>query len=98
MIMNKEAITKLVIQTISEYCESININSEVKLETALVGSNRLFDSMGLVNIIVDIESSFLDLGFDVTLTSESAMSTRLSPFRTVTSLVNFISNQLGVNE
>lgn len=96
--MNRIIIEKTVIQTISEYCKSENINIEINLETQLIGSNRILDSMGLVNIIVDIESAFMELNIEVMLTSESAMSSRLSPFRSVGSLCNFILNQLKINE
>jgi hypothetical protein len=54
--------------------------------------------MGLVNVIVDIETAFLDEDIDVSLTSEAAMSSRISPFRSIGSLCNFIARQLGVEE
>jgi hypothetical protein len=54
--------------------------------------------MGLVNVIVDIETAFLDEDVEVSLTSETAMSGRISPFRSVGSLCNFIARQLGIEE
>jgi hypothetical protein len=51
--------------------------------------------MGLVNVIIDIESRFLDEDIEVSLTSESAMSRRNSPFRTVETLADFIMEQIG---
>ena len=54
--------------------------------------------MGLVNCIVDIETSFLDEGMEISLTSEAAMSGRISPFRSVGALCIFIARQLGVME
>ena len=52
--------------------------------------------MGLVNVIVDIETAFLDEDVELSLTSEAAMSGRISPFRSVGSLCNFIARQLGL--
>ena len=64
----------------------------------LIGSARILDSMGLVNIVVDIETAFLDEDIEISLTSETAMSGRISPFRTIGSLCNFIARQLGLEE
>jgi acyl carrier protein len=96
--MNRSIIEQTVIQTISDYCSSENIDIAINFETPLIGSNRILDSMGLVNIIVDIETAFMEQNIEVTLTSESAMSSRISPFRNVASLCNFILNQLKIYE
>lgn len=96
--MDKSVIEKIVIQTITDYCISENIVTPIVLETPLIGNNRILDSMGLVNIIVDIESAFMELNIEIMLTSESAMSSRISPFRSVGSLCNFILNQLQIDE
>ena len=96
--MDKSVIEKIVIQTITDYCLSENIVTPIVLETPLIGNHRILDSMGLVNIIVDIESAFMELNVEIMLTSESAMSSRLSPFRSVGSLCNFILNQLQIDE
>ena len=96
--MNKEKINEIVISTLKDYCETNEINVELTKDTPLIGSARILDSMGLVNIIVDIETAFLDEDVNINLTSESAMSGRISPFRSVGSLCNFIARQLGIEE
>lgn len=96
--MNKESIFKLVTQVLKEYCESNGIIVEINKDTPLIGVNRVLDSMGLVNVIVDIETAFLDEDIEISLTSEAAMSGRISPFRTVGALCNFIARQLEVEE
>ena len=50
------------------------------------------------NIVVDIETAFLDEDIEISLTSETAMSGRISPFRTIGSLCSFIARQLGLEE
>ena len=52
------------------------------------------DSVGLVSTVVDIESALLEEGVDISLTSETAMSARISPFRTIGSLCSFIEREL----
>lgn len=96
--MDKNQINEIVITTIKNYCEENDIQVELTKDTPLIGSARILDSMGLVNTIVDIETAFLDEDVEITLTSEAAMSGRISPFRSVGSLCNYIARQLGVEE
>lgn len=97
-MMNKEKINEIVINILEDYCKESEIEVEINKDTPLIGSARILDSMGLVNIIVDIETAFLDEDVEVSLTSEAAMSGRISPFRSVGSLCNFIARQLGIEE
>jgi acyl carrier protein len=96
--MNKETINEIVIATIKDYCDEKEIDVVLSKDTPLIGSTRILDSMGLVNVIVDIETAFLDEDVEISLTSEAAMSGRISPFRSVGSLCNFIARQLGIEE
>lgn len=96
--MNKQRIDKIVYSVINEYCTSNNIIADINRDTPLIGSNRIMDSMGLVNTIVDIETAFLDEDVEISLTSETAMSGRISPFRSVGSLCNFIARQLNIED
>lgn len=97
--MDKKRINELVISTIKNYISEMGgVDVEVEKSTALIGNARLLDSMGLVNVLVDIETSFLDEDIEITLTSETAMSCRISPFRSVGSLCNYIARQLGIEE
>jgi len=96
--MNLLEIEGIVTNTITEYLKSNGTETVVNNNTALIGSNKILDSMGLVNVIVDIEAAFLDKDIEITLTSEAAMSARISPFRSVGSLSNFIAKQLNTNE
>ena len=83
---------------ILDYCKENDIEVEITKDTPLIGSSKIMDSMGLVNNIVDIETAFLDEDVEISLTSEAAMSGRISPFRSVGSLCNFIARQLGIEE
>jgi acetyltransferase-like isoleucine patch superfamily enzyme/acyl carrier protein len=61
------------------------------LETRLVGSQSVVDSMQLVNLIVAIEREVEDtFGVAVTLADERALSMKASPFRSVQSLADYI--------
>ncbi|MCK5277130.1 MAG: hypothetical protein KAI29_18375 [Cyclobacteriaceae bacterium] len=98
--MKKEEVFPIVIEVIENYCSEndIYLEDEIDEHTPLIGSGRILDSMGLVNIVVNIETAFLDEDIEVSLTSESAMSGRISPFRTVGALCNFVAIQLNLED
>lgn len=61
-------------------------------DTVLFGSGAKIDSLGLVNLVVATEQLInAKLGKAVTLASEKAFSQRKSPFRTVGTLIEFIT-------
>lgn len=90
----KIRLLKLLIEFINEY--QIELRKDVVLDenTRLIGTSSVFDSLELVQFIVDVES-LLDDEFDIEieLTSEKAMSRRNSPFISVNTLVNFIVDE-----
>lgn len=98
--MDKKKINEIVYKSIEDYCDAndILLDDDLSKDTPLIGSGRVLDSMGLVNVCVDIETAFLDEDVEISLTSEAAMSGRISPFRSVGSLCNFIARQLGLEE
>lgn len=96
--MDYKKIEEVVMSTIRNYCSEHSIEANIDEYTPLIGSSKIMDSMGLVNVIVDIETAFLDEDVEISLTSESAMSGRISPFRSVGSLCRFIARQLGIEE
>ena len=98
--MDKKKINEIVYKSIEDYCDAndILLDDDLSKDTPLIGSGRVLDSMGLVNVCVDIETAFLDEDVEISLTSEAAMSGRISPFRSVGSLCNFIARQLGIEE
>lgn len=95
--MDKKRILDAVVSVVSDYLDSQGIECDVNPDTTLFGDESVLDSMGLVNIVIDLESAFLDAGYEISLTSDVAMSRRQSPFRSVSSLVQFIDDQINAN-
>ncbi len=89
--MERKKIEEVVITAFHEYFETQDIQGTVDADTVLFGGEAALDSMGLVNVVIDIESFFHAEGHNISLTSERAMSRRSSPFRTVSTLVDFIA-------
>jgi acyl carrier protein len=96
-----EKITQLIFDAIDD----INAQSskeqqlEKSINTALYGEEGKLDSLGLVNFIVAVEHKIQDkLGLTITLATERAMSQKNSPFRSVQSLLNYITLLLEEND
>ena len=97
--MKIKEVKELLNETINEYFEGQEIEEKATEKTVLLGRASVLDSMGLVNVIIDIESRFLDEDIDISLTSEKAMSRRHSPVRTVATLAEYILEQIeGADE
>ena len=96
--MTRNQIEEIVLNVVKSYCESLEIDQNIDLNTQLIGRERLLDSMGLVNVIIDVESTLLENNIEISIMSETAMSNKISPFRTISSLSNFIFTNLSNNE
>lgn len=58
------------------------------------GPDSPLDSLGLVALLLDIEDALSDRGCPVVLSDERAVSQKRSPFRSVTTLVDYIGSLL----
>lgn len=92
-----EKLTQLIFDAIEEI--NVQLSEEQRLEkaltTTLYGDTGKLDSLGLVSFIVAVEQKIGDeFGFPLTLATERAMSQQHSPFRTVQSLINYITELL----
>lgn len=94
--MEKVTINDIVIKTINEYLKVMKeVEMEITGSTRLIGGNNQIESIDLVNIILDVEEAFRNNNIQISLTSEKAMSVKNSPFATISSLVDFIDNQIN---
>ncbi len=92
------------ITTIMRNClEAMNANREIPIDLnqidklALFGENGVFDSMQLVNFLLLVEEGIQDeLGHTISLTSERAVSRRVSPFQSTEHLLAFVLEELDV--
>ena len=60
-------------------------------ETCLIGQGAVLDSLGLVNLILEVEQRLeADHSVTIILADERAMSQKNSPFRSVRSLTDYV--------
>jgi acyl carrier protein len=87
-------IEDIIIRSLKELIEVLNVQMSGPLEsdTRLFGPKGALDSMGLVSLITDLEERIED-EYDISLilADERAMSQEKSPFRTVSTLAQYIS-------
>lgn len=67
--------------------------NEVDEQTRLYGDGGIFDSMGIVSLIVAVEQEIQDrYGKSVALADERALSRSSSPYRTVSTLARYAAD------
>lgn len=93
----KDDLVVLIIEMAKEILEAEGGSAaELDQDTRLFGKEGLFDSMGLVSLIVAIEQEIEDRhGRSVALADEKALSQSSSPYRTIGTLADYAAAGLG---
>lgn len=97
-MIDKSAALKMVIDAVRSQreldgeLESLGVDEDA----ILLGPEALVDSLGLVNVIIEVEQVLLDdHGISVIVVDERAMSLSNSPFRSVGSLASYLVELAG---
>lgn len=97
---NREKIQSIVLTALTEIYTQVHRGNSLTPteETVLFGRSGVLDSLGLVNLVVEVEQK-IEEEFQVTLTlaDEKAISQRHSPFRTVATFVDYVTQRLAEN-
>jgi hypothetical protein len=90
-----------LLKLITSVVEEVNETRDEKIPTqdlpnvALYGHEGVFDSMHLVSFLVLVEEALEDeFEAQISLTSEKAVSMRVSPFSRVSRLITYIEEEL----
>jgi acyl carrier protein len=94
-VMNINEIKNIIYPVVSDYFTENGIEDKVTDETVLFGLDSAIDSLGFVNIIVDIENQLKEQKFDITIASDRAMSRKNSPFKSINTLAEFIKDEIA---
>jgi len=91
-MVEKEKITEVVLGCIADFNVLNGTSIIADINTVLFGMGSELDSIDFVSLIVAIEDKICyEYGVVISLTSEKAMSKKNSPFRTIGTLVDYIS-------
>ena len=87
-------MTQLTDQQIRKLAIDVLLENGITVDSDQTKILDQLDSIGLVQIVVDLEDDLLDMGVSVSLVSDRAFSLEKSPFRDFLSLLTFIQEQL----
>jgi hypothetical protein len=96
--MNKDEIYKTVVKQLEYLNETLPEEQKflVSRETILFGRGSSIDSMSLVSVIVDLEGFFFDeMGMEISLTDDNAMTREISPYDNVSNLVDYLDELIN---
>ena len=87
-----DAIREVVLNAMRSANEARDAGSQlvVSPEAPIFGPDSTLDSLGLVGLLLDIEEGLQEIGCEVVLSDERAVSQKRSPFRSVQSLVSYV--------
>lgn len=96
--MNQKTIETQLLILLEAFLKENEIATISKIDekTRLIGHDSIFDSIELVQFIVEVEN-FIDEEFniEIQLASEKAMSRRNSPFVSISNLTEFILEEIN---
>jgi acyl carrier protein len=92
MEITDDAIREVVLNAMRNANEARDAASQLAVspEAPIFGPDSTLDSLGLVGLLLDIEEGLQEIGYDVVLSDERAVSQKRSPFRSVQSLVAYV--------
>ena len=96
-----DRVMKTVLLTIDEFNEQLPEEKRIakSADTVLFGESGQLDSVGLLNLIVEVEENVgAEFEIPITLADERAMAQETNPFETITSLVGYIAHLLEESE
>ncbi len=92
----KILIRSAITQTVDLSDEQLILLNDNTQDFMLFSDTNNIDSLDLVSILADIETSVDDtMGISILLSSDKAMSSKNSPFRSVESLASFLIQEIA---
>jgi hypothetical protein len=90
MTAQRDQVRSTLANCIEEYATQTGVKIDFTDGTRLLGSGAPLDSLGLVTVLAGFEAAVNDaFESDIVLADERAMSLERSPFRTVSSLIDY---------
>ena len=99
-MFTRKQVEQAVYGSIKEFNEQVDDQQRLELagDTVLMGRSSKLDSLGLVNLLIMVEQFFADeLDVEISVVSEQAMSRSASPFRSVSTLIEYLCELLDAS-
>ena len=95
--MNKNEIYETLVKKVTFFFNQRGHRDILVNEKFSFLDNRVnIDSIGKVQLIVEIECHFIDLGYSITLDADDLLNSYNSPLKSIKSLTDFIYDQIKV--
>jgi len=89
--MQRQEAVELITDALRQFLPPGQESAALDENTRLVGGNTVLDSAALVSLIIEIEQQVDDrFGVPITIADDRALSQERSPFRTVSSLADYV--------
>lgn len=91
--MDRAQLIERIVETARDYAATLPDGAPTTMtaETTLFGTGGIFDSIGLVSVIADLEDQVNDETHStITIADERALSAERSPFRSVGALADHV--------
>ena len=92
-MLTQKKIDQIITEAIAEINSNLPKDKQfpISKETPLFGENANIDSLGFVNLLVNIEYNIEDeFNLSITIADEQAMSQKNSPFKTLGTLSDYV--------
>lgn len=97
---NKEKVTKAIYGAVDDVNKLLPRQSRLvkSPDSVIIGRSGKLDSLGLVNMIVAVESKIrAEFGISINLAEAGVMSQDKGPLRTIGTLANYVTARLEEN-
>lgn len=97
---NRDQIVAAVYRAIDELNKQLpkGVHVEKSLDAPLYGKNGRLESIDVVTLIMEVEDQIRDeLGISITIADDRAMSQQNSPFLTIQTLTDYVTELLTEN-
>jgi acyl carrier protein len=89
--MQRQEAIDLITESLKQFLPPGQQSANIDQDTRLIGGKALPDSTALVSLIVEVEQQVDDrFGIAITIADDRAISQTRSPFRTVSSLADYV--------
>jgi acyl carrier protein len=99
-MLNSKKIEELIFEILNSLNDGMPEDKQISIssESVLFGENPQIDSLSLVSLVVDLETTLnSEYNFDISLTDDRAMTRTISPFLTVKTLRDYIVELINEN-
>tara|TARA_B100000780_G_C20980917_1_gene391960 strand:- start:200 stop:490 length:291 start_codon:yes stop_codon:yes gene_type:complete len=96
MSNDSDVYLRVVLKSIDTINDSLPVALRLpgKPESVLIGDDGIYDSLSLINLLVEIEMLLQTLGHEVLLLDEDLITNSNGPFATVQSLADYICKRI----